>query len=74
MVMLVTVSRYVADFLTAMERADRKLPKYSKMLIMAEMSTIAQKLLKRLPLKFKNESFGAMKIVLKIFRRKFHRK
>jgi len=31
------------------------------MLITAEMSTIAQKQPKRLPLKFKNESFGPIK-------------
>ena len=37
------------------------------MLRTAEMSTIAQKLLKRLPLKFKNESFGAIKILEKYF-------
>ena len=37
------------------------------MLIVAEMSTIVSKLLKRLPLKFKNESFGA----IKFFQEKF---
>ena len=59
---------FLLSDLTATERAGSRLPKSSKMLITAEMSTIAQKLLKRLPLKFKNESFGA----IKIFRRKFH--
>ena len=48
--------------LTATERAASRLPKSSKRLIPAEMSTIAQKLLKRLPLKFKMESFGAKKM------------
>ena len=38
------------------------------------MSKIAQKWLKRLPLKLKDESFGAKKMSQKkIFRRKFHR-
>ena len=31
------------------------------------MSTISQNLLKRLPLKFKNESFGAIKIFKNFF-------
>ena len=62
------------QLLTATERAGSRLPKSSEMLITAEMSSIAQKLLKRLPLKFKNESFGAIKISKKKFRRKFHRK
>jgi len=35
------------------------------MLIIAEMSTIAQKWLKRLPLKLKDESFGAIKMFQK---------
>ena len=48
--------------LTVTVQADSRLPKYSKMLITAEMSTIAQKWLKRLPLKFKDDSFGAIKM------------
>ena len=47
--------------LTATGRAGSRLPKSSKMLITVEMSTIAQKCLKRLPLKFKDESFDAIK-------------
>ena len=54
-------------WLTATERAGSGLPKSSKMHITAEMSTIAQKLLKRLPLKFENESF----VAIKIFKKKF---
>ena len=53
--------------LTVTERAGSRLPKSSKMLITAEMSTIAQKWLKRLPLKFKDESFGAIKFFQKKF-------
>ena len=34
---------------------------------MVEMNMMAQKLLERLPLKFKDESFGAMKIFQKFF-------
>ena len=48
--------------LTATERAGSILPKSSKMLKTADMSTVAQKWLKRLPLNFKEESFGAIKI------------
>ena len=47
--------------LTATKRAGSRLPKSSKMLITTKMGTIAQKMLNRLLLKFKNESFGAMK-------------
>ena len=39
----------VIKCLTATERAASRLPKSSKMFITAEMSTIAQKLLERLP-------------------------
>ena len=54
--------------LTVTERAGSKLPKSSKMVITAEMSKIAQKQLKnRLPLKFKNEYFGARKMFEKVF-------
>ena len=55
------------QLLTATERAGSRLPKSSEMLITAGMSSIAQKWLKRLPLKFKNESFGAIKISKKNF-------
>ena len=51
--------------LTVTVRARSRLPKSSKMLITAEMSTIAQKWLERLPLKFKDESFGAIKMFQK---------
>ena len=64
----------ISKYLTVTVRAGRRLPKSSKMLITAEMSTIAQKWLKRLPLKFKDESFGAIQMFQKFFRRKFHRK
>ena len=53
--------------LTVTVRAGKRLPKSSKMLITAEMSTIAQKWLRRLPLKFKDESFGAMKMSQNFF-------
>ena len=56
--------------LTVTVRTGSRLPKSSKMLIKAEMNTIAQKLLKRLPLKFKDKRFGAIKICqTKFFRR-----
>ena len=47
--------------LTVTVRAGGRLPKSSKMVITAEMSKIAQIWLKRLALKFKDESFGAIK-------------
>ena len=50
------------NYLTATGRAGSRLPKSSKGLITAEMSKIAQEKLKRLSLKFKDESFGARKI------------
>ena len=57
--------------LTATERAGTaagsRLSKSSKMLITTKMSTKAQELVKRLPLKFKNVSFGAIKIFQKNF-------
>ena len=49
------------QFLTVTVRAGSRLPKSSKMVITAEISKIAQTLLKRLYLKFENESFGAIK-------------
>jgi len=60
--------------LTVTIRTGSRLPKSFKMLITAELSTIAHKWLKRLHLKFKDESFGAIKISQNLFRRKFHRK
>ena len=42
-------------------------PKSSQMMIMAEMSTKAQKKLNGPPLKFKDESFGAIKFFKKSF-------
>ena len=48
--------------LTATVLAGSRLPKSCIMLITAEMSTIAQKWLKGLPLKFRDESFGVIKI------------
>ena len=62
------------QFLTVTVRAGSRLPKSSKMLITAEMSTIAQKSSREFALKFKNESFGGMKLSKNFFRRKFHRK
>jgi len=44
------------------------------MVITAKMITIAQNQLKRLPLKFKDEYFDAIKMFKKKIRRKFHRK
>ena len=58
---LISTSKDIIWSLTATGRVDSRLPKSSKMLITAEISMIAQKLLKRLPLKFKDESFGAIK-------------
>ena len=51
--------------LTATGRAGSRLPKSTKMLITAETSTIAQKCLKRLSLKFQDKSFGAIKFFQK---------
>ena len=59
----------LATYLTVTVRAGSRLPKSSKMVIMAEMSKIAQKYLKRLPLKFKDESFDAIKCSKKIRRK-----
>ena len=42
-----------------------RLPKYSKMPITAEMNAIAEKQLKRLPLKFQGGTSGAIKIFRK---------
>ena len=71
----VNLINHQPDGLTVTVRAGSRLPKSSTMMIAAEMSTIAQKFLERLPLKFKEESFGATKFFQKIFfRRKFHRK
>ena len=64
---LILTSKDIIWSLTATGRVDSRLPKSSKMLITAEISMIAQKLLKRLPLKFKDESFGAIKMSQKIF-------
>ena len=52
----------ICHSLTVTVRAGSRLPKSSKMLITVEMSIIAQKWLKRLPLKFNDESSGAIKI------------
>ena len=49
-------------FQAASGRGGSILPKSSKLLITLKMSTIAQKLLKGLPLKFNDESFRAIKI------------
>ena len=53
--------------LTVTVRAGSRLPKASKMLITAKISTIAQNSFERLPLKFKDESFAAIKIFQKKF-------
>ena len=54
-------------YLTVTARAGSRQPKSSKMLITAGMSKIAQKWLKRLLLKFKDESFGSIKMSQKLF-------
>ena len=62
---LISTSKDIIWSLTATGRIDSRLPKSSKMLITTEISMIAQKLLKRLSLKFKDESIGAIKFFSK---------
>ena len=53
----------------------KSVPKVSKMAITAEMNAIAQKKLKRLPVKFQDETFGAIKnFRIFFFGWTFHRK
>ena len=56
----------VRKTLTVTVQAGSRLPKSSEMLIKVEISTIAEKLFEKL-LKFKDESFGAIKIFKNFF-------